>query len=83
MTLLKRLKSRTPDKWLKVGQAISHLGTMLQVALAGAEASGAAHIPGNYFFWVIGIAVTQWLGSTIVNFATEDNDIDTIKNTRV
>lgn len=61
----------TPTKWRKLGDSINSLGATIQVTLAAMQVSEATHIsPEKYFYWVIGIAVTQWAGKTITDFAT-------------
>lgn len=62
-------------KYRKVGKAINHLGTTLQVLVASAEMSQTLVLPGKYFFWVMGIALLQWIGTSITDFATEDEQI--------
>lgn len=69
--LYEQYATPTPLKWRKVGDAINSLGATVQVTLAAMQVSEATHIdPREYFYWVIGIAVVQWLGKTITDFAS-------------
>lgn len=70
--LNERFHAPTPDKYRKIGKSIALLGTMLQVSIGSLQAAGSVVMPGGYITWVIGIAVLQWLGQTISDFATEE-----------
>lgn len=87
MTQLKKLQTRwhgpTPVKYRKLGKAIALLGTTIQITVAGMQIGGDIMTNKQYFFFVIGLAVAQWLGQTITDFATEDETINTIQNGQI
>lgn len=81
MKLIDKHNAPTPVKWRKLGYAIALLGTMIQASIAGMQLGGSEVMTHKqYFLFVIGIAVVQWLGQTITNFATEDKPNGTDSN---
>lgn len=71
--LVKRYNSKTPEKFIKLGRAITRLGHTLQLTLATIEFAAQVLSPKTYLIVMITIAVIQWLGSEVVNFFTEES----------
>ena len=85
MRLLRKLNddynSPTPSKARKVGKAINLLGTTVQVTIAGMQIGGDSSIMSSkhYFWFVVGLAFTQWLGTTITDLYTDEQTIKEVK----
>jgi hypothetical protein len=62
----------TPQRARKIGKAIQHLGTTMQVALGMLQAAESPLAGWKYALAVIIIAILQWSGETITDFATEE-----------
>jgi len=71
--LKRRFESPTPLRAVKIGQAINHLGTTIQVVIASLQIGDDIMSKKQYFIFVIALAILQWLGTTVTSFATEDN----------
>lgn len=81
--LNKDFHSATPPKFRKLGKSINLLGTMIQATVAGIQSTGEVMKPKHYLWFVIALALLQWAGTTITDFFTEDETIDTIKNGQI
>jgi hypothetical protein len=66
-TLTEKYKKPTPKKWVKIGKAIGGLGAVI---------TGISAFTASPWVTVSSLALT-WLGSTITDFATEENSSDT------
>lgn len=73
--LSEKLNSPTPRKFRNIGKAIGALGTTIQVAVAGMQVGSDLMSPIQYFWFVIGLAILQWAGTTITDFATGDESL--------
>jgi len=80
--LKRRFEAPTPLRAVKIGQAISHFGTTIQMVVAGLQISEDIMSKRAYFIFVISLAGLQWLGTTITSFATEDK-VEEIQNGQV
>lgn len=76
---IKKLKEKhdgpSSARMRKLGNQISLLGTTVQVTVAGMQVGGDVMSARQYFWFVISLAIAQWLGRVITDLSTNDDVI--------
>jgi Mg2+ and Co2+ transporter CorA len=72
--LTARYNSPQSERQRKIGRAINHLGVLLQTTLASVEIATQMISPSAYIFVMLGIAILQWVGTTITDFGSQEQN---------